>query len=248
MSDFRLSVKNYQWWPIEFKSIPVSQSKLAFKLAFDPANLAQKTPNSFRKFKLAQKINFLHQIGRPISLRKLLSGGRREEKCDCKNHWKSIQLYFVTRYLQWKSWDNFTSFDLVFIGTPLICGVRSATACSLIDFIRLKAARRRLRSGSITQKQFSMAWSCHVAWRCHVARRCHVAVWIRPQPLTYEVPGSNSLAAAVCALGKALCPHCLVPLRGLKAFGPLVTCLQSTCFLTGQVNKSNKNFFSIVYL
>ena len=40
-----------------------------------------------------------------------------------------------------------------------------------------------------------------------------------------EVPGSNLLAAAVVPLGKALSPHCLVPRKGLKAVGPLVTCL-----------------------
>ena len=39
-----------------------------------------------------------------------------------------------------------------------------------------------------------------------------------------EVPGSNLLAASVVPLGKALYPHCLVPRKGLKAAGPLVTC------------------------
>ena len=52
-----------------------------------------------------------------------------------------------------------------------------------------------------------------------------VAQWIRPQTLNREVPGSNLLAAAVVPLGKALCPHCKVPRKGLKAVGPLVACL-----------------------
>ena len=49
-----------------------------------------------------------------------------------------------------------------------------------------------------------------------------VAHWIRPGTLNREVPGSNLLAAAVVMVGKALCPHCLVSWKGLKAFGPLV--------------------------
>ena len=52
-----------------------------------------------------------------------------------------------------------------------------------------------------------------------------MAQWIRPQTLDREVPGSNLLAAAVVPLGKTLYPHCLVPRKGLKAVGPLVTCL-----------------------
>ena len=52
-----------------------------------------------------------------------------------------------------------------------------------------------------------------------------MAQWIRPQTLDREVPGSNLLAAAVVPLGKILYPHCLVPREGLKAVGPLVTCL-----------------------
>ena len=52
-----------------------------------------------------------------------------------------------------------------------------------------------------------------------------MAQWIRPEALDREVPGSNLLAAAVVPLGKALYPHCLVPLKGLKAVGPMVTCL-----------------------
>ena len=52
-----------------------------------------------------------------------------------------------------------------------------------------------------------------------------VAQWIRPQTLNHAVPGSNPLAAAVVPLGKALYPHCLVPRKGPKAIGPLVTCL-----------------------
>ena len=51
-----------------------------------------------------------------------------------------------------------------------------------------------------------------------------VAQWIRPQTLNREVPGLNLLAAAVVPLGKALYPDCLVPLKGLKAIGPLVAC------------------------
>ena len=52
-----------------------------------------------------------------------------------------------------------------------------------------------------------------------------VAQWIRPQTLDREVPGSNLLPAAVVPLGKTLYPHCLVPRKGIKAVGPLVTCL-----------------------
>ena len=52
-----------------------------------------------------------------------------------------------------------------------------------------------------------------------------VAQWIRPQTLNREVPGSNLLAATVVPLGKALYSYCLVPLKGLKAIGPLVACL-----------------------
>ena len=62
-----------------------------------------------------------------------------------------------------------------------------------------------------------------------------MAQWIRPQTLNREVPSSNLLEAAVLPLGKALYPHCLVPRKGLKAVGPLVACLQATCFLSGQV-------------
>ena len=62
-----------------------------------------------------------------------------------------------------------------------------------------------------------------------------MAQWIRSQTLNCEVPGSNSLAAAVVPLGKALYPHCLVPRKGLKAVGPLVACLTAACFLSGQV-------------
>ena len=51
------------------------------------------------------------------------------------------------------------------------------------------------------------------------------AQWIRARTLNSELPGSNLLAAAVAALGKALYPHCLVPLIGLKVVGPLVACL-----------------------
>ena len=39
-----------------------------------------------------------------------------------------------------------------------------------------------------------------------------VAQWIKPRTLNDEVPSSNLLAAAVVPLGKALYPHCLVPL------------------------------------
>ena len=52
-----------------------------------------------------------------------------------------------------------------------------------------------------------------------------MAQWIRPRTLNRDVPGSNLLAAADVRLGKALYPHCLVPLEGLKAVGPLVACL-----------------------
>ena len=49
-----------------------------------------------------------------------------------------------------------------------------------------------------------------------------VAQWIRPRTLNCDDPGSNLLAAAVVPLGKALYPHCPVPLKELKAVGPLV--------------------------
>ena len=64
-----------------------------------------------------------------------------------------------------------------------------------------------------------------------------VAQWIRPQTLNREVPGSNPLAVAVVPLGKALNPHCLVPLKGLKAVGSLVGWLliSSLLNLSGQV-------------
>ena len=70
-----------------------------------------------------------------------------------------------------------------------------------------------------------------------------MAQWIRQRNHTCEVPGSNPLAAAVVSLAKTLYPHCLVLRRGLKAVGPLVTCLQAICFLSGQVKqiKSNQN-------
>ena len=61
-----------------------------------------------------------------------------------------------------------------------------------------------------------------------------MAQWLRPRTLNRDVPGSN-LAVAVVPLGKALYPHDLVPWKGLKAVGPLVACLQATCFLSGQV-------------
>ena len=38
---------------------------------------------------------------------------------------------------------------------------------------------------------------------------------IRLQILNHEVPGSSLLAAAVVPLDKALCPHFLVPQKGL---------------------------------
>ena len=49
-----------------------------------------------------------------------------------------------------------------------------------------------------------------------------VAQWIWTQTLNGEVPGSNLLAAAVVPLGKALCPHRLVPWKWPTAIGPLV--------------------------
>ena len=42
---------------------------------------------------------------------------------------------------------------------------------------------------------------------------------------------SNLLTAAVVSLGKALCLHCLVPQKRLKAIGSLVACLWACCFL-----------------
>ena len=58
-----------------------------------------------------------------------------------------------------------------------------------------------------------------------MSRSCCGSVDVRPRSLNREVPGSNLMVAAVVPLGKALYPHCLVPLKGLKAFGPLVACL-----------------------
>ena len=64
-------------------------------------------------------------------------------------------------------------------------------------------------------------------------------VWRRPvlveldktfNSSTPQVPGSNP-SRAVVPLAKALYPHCLVSREGLKAIGPLVTCLKATCLL-----------------
>ena len=57
-----------------------------------------------------------------------------------------------------------------------------------------------------------------------------MAQWIRPRTLNHEVPGSDLLAAAVVALGKALYPPCLVPRKGLKAVGPLVVAYKQLAF------------------
>ena len=65
-----------------------------------------------------------------------------------------------------------------------------------------------------------------------IYRGAVVAQWIRPRTLNQEVPGSNLLAAVVVLLGKALKPHCLVPQKGLKAVGPLVTCLYISSLLS----------------
>ena len=54
-----------------------------------------------------------------------------------------------------------------------------------------------------------------------------MAQWIRPQTLNREVPSSSLLAAAVVLWGKALYPHCLVPLKGFKAIGPLVAFVEA---------------------
>ena len=49
-----------------------------------------------------------------------------------------------------------------------------------------------------------------------------MAQWIRPRTFNGEVPGSNLLAAGGLPLGKSIYPHCIFPLKGLKALGPLV--------------------------
>ena len=71
-------------------------------------------------------------------------------------------------------------------------------------------------------------------WRLYKMRSCCGSVDNTTDSQPWG-PGSNLLAAAVVPLGKALCPHCLVPRKGLKAAGPLVACLQAACFLSGQV-------------
>ena len=53
-----------------------------------------------------------------------------------------------------------------------------------------------------------------------------MAHWKRPQIPNQEILSSNLLMTAVETLGKALYPHCLVPLKGLKAFSPLAAYLQ----------------------
>ena len=60
-----------------------------------------------------------------------------------------------------------------------------------------------------------------------------MAQWIRQATPTSEVPGSNHLVAAVFAIGQvtlSTLPR-LIPRRGLKADGPLITCLQAAYFL-----------------
>ena len=60
-----------------------------------------------------------------------------------------------------------------------------------------------------------------------------MAQWIlRPWTLNREVPGSNLLLAAVVSFGNAFYPDCLVPRKGLKAFGPLVGCLLISSLLS----------------
>ena len=50
--------------------------------------------------------------------------------------------------------------------------------------------------------------------------------------LNREVLGSNLLAAAVVPVGKALHPHCLFPLKGLKAVGsPWLLAYKQLAFL-----------------
>ena len=62
-----------------------------------------------------------------------------------------------------------------------------------------------------------------------------MAQWIRPQTLIREVTGSNSLAAAVVPLGKALYPHCLVLGKDLKPLVPwLLAYIKAACFLSSQ--------------
>ena len=58
--------------------------------------------------------------------------------------------------------------------------------------------------------------------------------WIRPQTLNHEVSGSDLLAAAVVPLCKALYPHCLVPLKGLKAIGPWLLPYKQLAFLVAR--------------
>ena len=68
-----------------------------------------------------------------------------------------------------------------------------------------------------------------------------VVQWIRPRTLTCEVPGSNPLAPTVCALGQGTLSSLHSFPRGLKFVGPLVICLQATCFLSGQVKQNITN-------
>ena len=71
-----------------------------------------------------------------------------------------------------------------------------------------------------------MRWQVSLPYK----RNCRGSVDLRPQNLNREVPGSNLLAAAVVPLCKEVYPNCLVPQKGLEAFGLLVA-----CFLSGQV-------------
>ena len=64
---------------------------------------------------------------------------------------------------------------------------------------------------------------------------------IIPRTLNRKVPSSNLLAAAVVSIGNALCPHCLVPRKGLKAIGSLVACLSASCFLNSQLKSIQRN-------
>ena len=63
-----------------------------------------------------------------------------------------------------------------------------------------------------------------------------MAQWIRAQTLNHEVPGSNLLAAAVVPFGNDIYPHCLAPMKGFKAIGPLVACLLASAFLVSRKN------------
>ena len=70
-------------------------------------------------------------------------------------------------------------------------------------------------------------------------------LWIQLRTLTYEVPGSNALAATVLSLSKTPYPHCLVPQRGLKAVSSLIVFSKSD-LLSYSLGKMNSNLKYLV--